>query len=136
MKAYSSDLRQRVVEAYEEGEGSLAELAALFRVSLSFIKRMLRLQRGGKSLEPQPHGGGAPRALKERELEVVRAAVAERPDATLKELQEILLRKCRVEVSEATICRALQELKLPRKKNFRRQRTQRKETPGVPSQGG
>lgn len=117
MKAYSLDLRQRVVDAYERGEGSLAEVAEFFRVSLFFIKKMLRLYRQGEGLEPKPHGGGAPAALHDSQREVLRAAVEERPDATLKELQQVLASKCRVKVSEATICRELQKLNLPRKKN-------------------
>lgn len=116
MKAYSLDLRQRVVEAYEQGEGTIAELAGLFRVSLFFIKKMLWLHRGGQGLEPKPHGGGAPSALNDGQREMLRAAVADRPDATLKELQETLAAKCQVTVSEATICRALQKLNLPGKK--------------------
>lgn len=120
MKAYSLDLRQRVVDAYEGGEGSLAELAELFRVSLFFLKKMLRLHRGGESLEPKPHGGGAPARLKARQRAVLRAAVAEHPDATLKELREVLATHCQVTVSEATLCRALQKLNLPRKKSASR----------------
>lgn len=131
MKAYSLDLRQRVVEAYERGEGSLTELAALFHVSIGFIKKMLRRFRRGESLAPKPHGGGAPPALQARQRAVLRAAVAKRPDATLAELQTELATRCRVTVSEATLCRALQKLNLPRKKKVLRQRTQREETPGV-----
>ncbi len=116
MKAYSLDLRQRVVDAYERGEGTLTELAALFRVSLFFIQQMLRLHRRGERLEPKPHGGGAPTALNDKQRAVLRAAVADRPDATLKELQEVLAHKGRVTVSEATLCRELQKMNLPRKK--------------------
>lgn len=116
MKAYSIDLRQRVVGAYEQGEGTMAELAELFRVSTFFIVKMLGLHRRGESLEPKPHGGGAPAALNDDQREVLRAAVSERPDATLKELQKVLATQGRVQVSEATICRELQKLNLPRKK--------------------
>jgi transposase len=135
MKAYSLDLRQRVVDAYEGGEGSLAELAALFGVSIDFIKKMLRLFRRGESLEPKPHGGGAPPALNDSQRAVLRAAVEKRPDATLKELQEVLVTQCQVAVSESTICRELQKLNLPRKKKLRGKRTQRTQTPGVWPQG-
>ena len=37
MKAYSIDLRQRIIEAYENQEGSQRALAKRFKVSLSFI---------------------------------------------------------------------------------------------------
>jgi transposase len=42
MKPYSLDLRQRVVEAYENGEGTHEELAEAFCVSLSWIEKLLR----------------------------------------------------------------------------------------------
>jgi transposase len=105
-----------VVNAYYQGEGTIAELAAFFHVGLFFIKKMLRLHRRGECLEPKRNGGGAPTALNDDQREVLRATVADRPDATLKELQKVLAAKCRVTVSEATLCRALQKLNLPRKK--------------------
>ncbi|PYS87855.1 MAG: hypothetical protein DMF64_22070, partial [Acidobacteria bacterium] len=45
MKAYSLDLRQRVVAAYEKGKGSIAEVAEQFNVGQTFVKKMLRQQR-------------------------------------------------------------------------------------------
>ncbi len=116
MKAYSLDLRQRLVAAYEQGAGTLAELAALFRVSTFFLVKMLGQHRRGESLEPKPHSGGASLALNEEQRAVLRAAVATQPDATLKELQAVLTAKGRVRVSLATLCRELQRLHLPRKK--------------------
>lgn len=116
MKPYSLDLRQRVVNAYLQGEGSIAELAALFQVSLFFLKKMLRLHRRGESLAPKSNGGGNPPVLNEEQQAVLRAAVQAQPDATLKQLQQTLAARCQVRASAATICRALQKLSLPRKK--------------------
>ncbi len=45
MKAYSLDLRQRVVAAYEQGKGSLAQVAEQFNVGQTFVKKMLRQKR-------------------------------------------------------------------------------------------
>lgn len=45
MKPYPMELRLRVVAAYEEGQGAIAEIAALFHVGVTFIKKMLRLSR-------------------------------------------------------------------------------------------
>jgi transposase len=115
MKAYSLDLRQRVVAAVEHGEGTLEEVAALFRVGTTFVKKMLRLHRQGDSLAPR-HGGGAPSALNDDHRAMLRAAVETRRDATLRELRGFLRAECRIDVSEATLCRELQKLNLPRKK--------------------
>ena len=63
------------------------------------------------------HGGG-PRAplLQDPERALLRSAVAKQPDVTLAELQGLLAAHGSRTVSEPTICRALQQLKLPRKK--------------------
>ena len=115
MKPYPLELRLHVVAAYEEGQGTIFEIAALFHVGLTFIKKALRLSRNGESLEPK-HGGGAKPSLNELNLEVLRAAVETHPDATLKELRWFLRADRGVKVSLSTICRALQKLKLGRKK--------------------
>jgi transposase len=39
MKAYSLDLRHRVVQAYEQGQGSIPEIATRFGVGTAFVKR-------------------------------------------------------------------------------------------------
>ena len=38
MKAYSLDLRQRVVAAYEKGKSSIVEVAEQFNVGQTFVK--------------------------------------------------------------------------------------------------
>src|SRR5262250_2024545 len=38
--AYSNDLRRKFLQAYEDGEGTLEELAEQFRVSLSWAKKI------------------------------------------------------------------------------------------------
>ncbi len=115
MKPSTLDLRQRVVAAAESGEHTIGEVADLFGVGQTFVKKMLRWHRQGESLEPR-HGGGAPAVLNGEHQQVLRAAVQAQPDATLGELKEALAVQCHVSVSEATICRQLQALNLPRKK--------------------
>lgn len=44
MKAYPKELRERVVAAVEQGEHPQEEIARLFNVSRTFIKKMLRWQ--------------------------------------------------------------------------------------------
>jgi transposase len=116
MEPYSLDLRQRVVAAVEDGDGTIAEVAAMFRVGKTFVKKMLRVWRESGTVAPQPHGGGAPAALASQQLQALRQQVAQEPDASLAELRHFLHETEGVAVSEATVCRALQRLGLPRKK--------------------
>src|SRR5262249_52811794 len=90
MGPLSNDLRERVVAAVDHHEGSRREIARRFRVSVSFITRLLRLRRETGSLEPRPHGGGQPPALDREARERLRRLVQEQPDATLQELRERL----------------------------------------------
>jgi len=116
MKAYSLDLRQRVLSAALRGDRTLPEVAELFGVSLTFVNKMLRLHRSGADLAPCPHGGGHVPRLGARHHKLLRAAVASNNDATLGELRERLAERAGVTVSEATVSRALKRLGLPRKK--------------------
>lgn len=76
---------------------------------------MLRLHRAGESLEPR-RGEREQPLLKEKELALLKQAMAERPDATLPELAQVLAEKRQLVVSPSTVCRAAQKLNLPRKK--------------------
>ena len=115
MQPYPQELRVRVVAAVEQGEHSIPEVARIFNVGVTFVKKMLRLHRAGDDLMPR-HGGGPKPSLQEPEHQVLRQHIAAQPDASLFELQQILADQHEISVSQATICRALQELNLPRKK--------------------
>ncbi len=116
MKAYSLDLRKRVVHAYEQGEGSLSEIAARFGVSAAFVKKMLKRWRSTGDLAPLAHGGGKPRSLSQRHHQLLKRKVREQSDISLAELQSFLDEKESVQVHLSTISRALSGLGLPLKK--------------------
>ena len=86
MRAYSIDLRQRVVAAYDAGEGTQEQVAARFAVSTSWVRKILRQRRQTGSIEPKPHGGGNVRAFDGEADARLRQAVRDEPDATLEEL--------------------------------------------------
>ena len=58
MRPYSMDLRERVAAAIDEGEGSERQIAKRFRVSVSFVTRLVQRRRDAGTLAPKPHGGG------------------------------------------------------------------------------
>lgn len=112
MKSYSMDLRERVVRAYEEGDGTQAELAEVFGVSLSCIQKWVRKWRETGSVAPEPHGGGRQAKFSGKQLERLRKLVESHPDATLAELLE----KSRVQGSIMSVFRALKGLEITLKK--------------------
>ena len=136
MKAYSTDLRERIVLAYENGDGTLGEMAETFGVARCTVGRLLKLARSGEGLAPKPHGGGSPTVLDEKRRALLRAQVEPQPDATLEELAAYLKKKARVQVHVSTICRALQWLDLPRKKKPRGLGAGRSRPAGFPPPSG
>lgn len=116
MQAYSLDLRQRVVRAYEQGHDSIATIAERFSVSVGFVKKMLHLKRATGDLEPRPHGGGRRASLTPRQRQLLGRKVSAQNDISLAELQVVLQETEGVMVHVSTICRALSQLDLPHKK--------------------
>ena len=80
---YDLALRERAVTAYERGDGSYAQLAALFDVDHRKLERWVARWRDTQSLAPQPRGGGWPCPI---DVTVLRAVVRDGPDATVTEL--------------------------------------------------
>ncbi len=113
MAAYSNDLRERVVAACDEGTKTRSEIAALFKVSTSWIRRLLQRRRETGSIAPKPHGGGQPPAFDDQTIERLREALAARPDATLRELAQASGVGCSV----AAVDRTLRRLGITRKKS-------------------
>jgi transposase len=113
METYSMDLRERVVRAYDEELGTQQEIARLFKVSVPWIKKLLRQRRQTGSLAPRPHGGGWTPKFWGRTLEQLKARVDQSPDATLQELLE----QSGVDASIMAVHRALERLGCRRKKS-------------------
>ncbi len=126
MKAYSIDIRQKVIDAYNNQEGSLRQLAKRFSVSLSFVQRLLKRYHQSGTVEPKPHGGGKPAKLSSEQILLVKTLVEEDNDAILVELCERVQQRIGVKLSRATLGRITQKLKLTRKKKHC---TPAKETP-------
>jgi transposase len=125
MKPLSNDLRESILDAVDNREGSRRKIAARFKVNTVTITKLLRLRRETGSYEPRPHAGGVAPTLDGDALERLRRLVEETPDATL----EVLRRKMGISGSRMIICRALQKLGLPLKKKSRR--ASERDTPEV-----
>lgn len=116
MRAYSLDLRERVVASVESGECTVAQAAERFRVSEASIERWLARQRATGSCAALPHAGGVARKLAVAE-KVLRAALKAQPDASLSELCERVAAELKIVANPSMMCRELARLKLPMKKS-------------------
>ena len=128
MEAYSLDLRKRVLAACDAGHKT-KQVATLFDVSPAWVRRLKQRRRELNTIEPLPPRYGRKPKFTPEDLRRLSALVEKQPDATLKELQEQL----KLDVTVASICRRLQQLKLSfKKKSF----TPRSKIAGMSSNGG
>lgn len=114
---YSVDLRQRIVDAYQAQEGSQRQLAQRFKVSLSFVRNLLRLYRQTGDVQPRPHGGGASAKLNATHLPQLQQLIEQHNDAFLHELCEQFEQQSGISVSVPTMQRRVKQLRLSLKKN-------------------
>ncbi len=108
MRAYSQDLRLKVLDAVDRGMPR-EEVARIFGISLPSIKRWLRRRRETGGVEPSPVPG--PPARKGAVLEQwLPSRLANEPDPTLKEHCEAFEEASGVKVSTATMSRGISRL--------------------------
>src|SRR3954462_7057685 len=113
-RAYSTDLRERALAAYEAGEGRQSEIARLYRVGERTLSGWLKIAREEGRRAPKPRRGGT-RPVG-GEAATLAGLVAERNDATLAEYADRLAERAGVRRSPSALCRALKALGLVRKK--------------------
>jgi transposase len=107
MKAYSTDLRVKILDAVDKGMPK-SEAARTFGVSRSSIKRYAAARREGRPLTPKKHPGSKPK-LDERARKILEADVQERPAVTLKDRRRFLKEMVGISVSESTLSRLLRK---------------------------
>jgi transposase len=108
MKAYSEDLRKKILEAVDRGMPK-SEAARTFGVSRSSIKRYAAARREGRPLAPRRHPGSKPK-LDQKARKLLEAHVEERPALTLKDRCRFLREMVGVSVSESTLSRLLRKM--------------------------
>lgn len=113
-RAYSDDLREKVLAAYAAGKGTLKELAERFGVSYGWVAKVhaVELRTGSRSRPPQK-SRGRPSGI---DAALVRRLVKRRPDIVLHELRQELL-EAGTGVSIAHLARVLGQLGLRLKKS-------------------
>jgi transposase len=99
-RAYSDDLRLRVLEAYELNEGSCRILAVRFGVSWEYVRKVVKqhAQSGQRRRVPQSRFGPPSRVtapVADRLLALVQA----QPDITIEELRERIAAEAGVSMS-------------------------------------
>jgi len=115
MKAYSQDLRQRVLRAVDQGHNQ-AEIAKTFAISVATIKRYLKQRREIGHVEPKAIPG-RPALIGAALQEGLRAQLEAHPDARLEDHCRLWEEEHGMQVSTASISRAIALLGWTRKKS-------------------
>jgi transposase len=87
MKTISLDLRERILAAYDDEEGTREVVARRFRVSLGMVKKLLQQRRRIGDLRPQHHRSGSKPRIVTSHQHQLRTLLAKKPALTLKELR-------------------------------------------------
>lgn len=130
MKTLSLDLRERILAAYDQEEGTREAVAHRFRVSLGMVKKLLQQRRRTGQIGPRHHHSGRKPLIMASHQAHLRALLDKKPDLTLKELRTATGLKCTL----PAIHYALQKLELTYKK--RRCTPASKPGPTSPAPGG
>ena len=83
-RPYSDDLRRKLLEAHDQGQASLSELAARFGVSRGWAWKISAARKRSGQVERQPYRPGPRSRLNS---EVLARLLTEHPDWTLGQLQ-------------------------------------------------
>lgn len=86
-RTLSLDLRERILAACGDGEGTRVAVACRFRVSLGMVWKLLQQRRRPGDLRPQYRRSACQPRIGASQQRQLRTLLARRPDLTLKELR-------------------------------------------------
>ena len=115
-KGYSLDLRRRVFGAWQRGEGSQAEIARRFAVSVSFVRDLARRFRASGDVAAKPYGGGRAPQVNAALAQAIRGQVAAHNDLSIEEHRQQLAAQGHPLLAHSTLGHWLLRLGLTRKK--------------------
>jgi transposase len=117
-RPYGDDLRRKLLEAHEQGEGSLAQLAKRFRVSEGWAEKISAIRnRTGKTERPVGGKRGRKSRMTAEAIGYLRSRVKEQPDRTLAELREDLRNNQSIEIGTTWLWTMLRQMGLRLKKS-------------------
>jgi transposase len=128
---YDLRFRERAVRAYDQGDRSYVEVAAIFGIDHRTLERWVALFRQTGSVAPRPRGGGQRSRV---DVPLLQAVLAAKPDMTCGELAVAYNRRVPAtrRVKWWTVWRALQRAGYVLKKNARGRRNRTTRTFSAP----
>jgi transposase len=118
MSGISLDLRQRIVEAYEQKEGSMRCIGKRFKVGKNTVLRLIKQKRETGALTPQAKGGSKPKQTTPENQILISKILLEQNDATLSELCDLMTAETRQPISISSMHRLIEKIGWTRKKKL------------------
>lgn len=118
----SKDLRERIVNSYEQREGGYKKLAKIFKVAVNSVRRFVELKRTTNSLAPKPPAGGRAPNITQDQVPLLKEIIAEKPDRTLPEITIEWNKRNSTNIHCSSVDRAIRRAKITFKKNVSRVR--------------
>jgi transposase len=116
-RPYGDDLRRKLLLAYDQGEGTLEELAGRFLVSHGWAKKISAARNRSGQAERVPHKPGRKPRVGAEQQKLVIAWVASQPDLTLAEIKTKLQTEAGITLGVPRVWRLLRKLNLRLKKS-------------------
>jgi transposase len=116
-KSYGDDLRRKLLQAYDRGEGTLGQLAQRFAVSTPWAWKISAQRKRSGQMERVEQRRGGSRKVTAAVEQRLRGWVQAQPDATLTELQQKLAKTLHLHVSIGRLWQVLRQMGLRLKKS-------------------
>ncbi|RKG71436.1 transposase [Corallococcus exercitus] len=110
-------LRRAIVRAFHDEGLSYAQIAHLLGIGEATVSRVLRLYRETGDVVPRPKGGGRLSPIRGKVASELKRLVAQKPDATVRELMAELTARTGIITSRPSMQRALHRLGFSHKKS-------------------
>ena len=94
MATLSTDLRERIVAAYDRGDGTRLQIAERYNVSLGMVKKLLQQRRKTGDIAPRHRFSGAKPKITAKHERQLKRLVRDHPDMTLVELRDAIAVPC------------------------------------------
>jgi len=105
MATISKDLRERIVAAYDRGDGTRQQIADRYDVSLGLVKKLLQQRRRTGDIAPRHRFSGRKPKITGQHQQRLKRLVRDHPDMTLEELREAIRIKCTLPAIHYALCR-------------------------------
>lgn len=105
MRTLSIDLRERILCAYDNQEGTRPQIAQRFRVSLGMVKKLLQQRRRTGDIAPRHRFAGRKPLIVPAHQRQMRALLARKNDMTLKELREATGLRCSLQAIHVVLAK-------------------------------